>query len=78
MKIMHRIRPCLISTAVLVGLAGCGGYVFDNYVAARDALDLSAHEIVTLARNSITASWANAGQKDRWHAEIDAVAAASI
>ena len=55
-----------------------GGYVFDNYVAARDALDLSAHDIVTLARNSITASWANAGQKDRWLAEIDALATALI
>ena len=39
-----------------------GGYALDNYVAARDALDLSADHIATLARNSIAASWANAGQ----------------
>ena len=25
MKILHRIHPCLIITAVLVGIAGCGG-----------------------------------------------------
>jgi len=54
-----------------------GGYVLDNFTAARDALDLSAGDIVTLARNSITASWANEKQKNRWLAEIDAVASAS-
>ena len=51
-----------------------GGYVLDNYAAARDALDLSADDLVTLARNSITASWANEAQKKRWLAEIDAMA----
>ena len=51
-----------------------GGYVLDNFVAARDALGLSASDIVTLARNSITASWADAGRKERWLAEIDAIA----
>ena len=53
-----------------------GGYVLDNFAAARDALDLSADDIVTLARNSITASWASEIQKKRWLAEIDAVASA--
>ena len=52
-----------------------GGYVLDNYVAVRDALDLSAPDIVTLARNSINASWADPGRKERWLAEIDAIAA---
>ena len=53
-----------------------GGYVLDNFVAARDALKLSADDIVTLARNSITASWASEAQKQGWLAEIDAMAAA--
>jgi len=53
-----------------------GGYVLDNYVAARDALDLSAEDVATLARNSITASWAKEAQKKRWLAEIDDVATA--
>ena len=53
-----------------------GGYVLDNFAAARDALNLSADDIVTLARNSITASWANKAQKQGWLAEIDAMAAA--
>ena len=51
-----------------------GGYVLDNFTAARDALDLSEDDIVTLARNSITASWANEARKKRWLAEIDAMA----
>lgn len=55
-----------------------GGYVLDNFTAARDALDLSADDIVTLARNSIAASWADETQKIRWLAEIDAMTAASI
>ena len=55
-----------------------GGYVLDNFTAVRDALDLSADDIVTLARNSITASWADEIQKNRWLAEIDAMTSASI
>ncbi len=55
-----------------------GGYVLDNFTAVRDALDLSADDIVTLARNSITASWADEIQKNRWLAEIDAMISASI
>ena len=47
-----------------------GGYVLDNFTAARDALNLSADDIVTLARNSITASWADETQKKRWLAEL--------
>jgi adenosine deaminase len=34
-----------------------GGYLVANYEAARTALDLSRDDLVTLARNSITASW---------------------
>ncbi|MDE0005998.1 MAG: adenosine deaminase [Rhodospirillaceae bacterium] len=55
-----------------------GGYVLDNFTAARDALKLSADDVVTLARNSITASWADDVQKKRWLAEINAMSNASI
>ena len=52
-----------------------GGYVLDNFRAVRDALALSAQDIATLARNSITASLA----KDEWKArrigEIEALLA---
>lgn len=51
-----------------------GGYVLDNYVAVRDALDLSQDEIVTLAKNSITASFLDDAAKDKWRAEIDRAA----
>lgn len=48
-----------------------GGYVLDNYIAVRDALDLTRDEIVTLAKNSITASFLDDAAKDKWRAQID-------
>tara|TARA_R110002072_G_scaffold63634_1_gene158091 strand:+ start:2687 stop:3694 length:1008 start_codon:yes stop_codon:yes gene_type:complete len=48
-----------------------GGYVLDNYLAVRDALDLAQDEIVTLAKNSITASFLEDGSKAKWLAAID-------
>lgn len=51
-----------------------GGYVLDNFIAVRDALGLSRDEIVTLARNSIMASFLDDGDKAEWQAKIDAVA----
>lgn len=50
-----------------------GGYVVDNYIAVRDALDLTQDEIVTLAKNSITASFLDEEAKARWLAKIDAL-----
>ncbi len=51
-----------------------GGYVIDNYIAVRDALGLSQAEIVTLAKNSITASFLDDAAKKKWLADIEAVA----
>ena len=51
-----------------------GGYVLDNYTAVRDALNLSRDEIVTLAKNSITASFLDGHAKAKWLGEIDALA----
>lgn len=51
-----------------------GGYVLDNYIAVRDALDLTLDEIVTLAKNSITASFLDDVAKDKWRAQIDRAA----
>lgn len=51
-----------------------GGYVLDNYIAVRDALDLSQGEIVTLAKNSIRGSFLDAGDKADRLRRIDAVA----
>ncbi len=48
-----------------------GGYVVDNYVAIRDALNLTVEDIVTLARNSISASWLDEQDKARHLAEIN-------
>ena len=51
-----------------------GGYLLDNYRAIRDALGLTRGQIVTLARNSITASFAPPAAKARWVTQIDAMA----
>lgn len=48
-----------------------GGYVLDNYTAVRDALDLSQDEIVTLARNSIVASFLDDDAKKTWLTAIE-------
>lgn len=56
----------LIATVNSDDPAYFGGYVLDNYIAVRDALDLSQDDIVTLARNSIVASFLDEGDKEKW------------
>ena len=51
-----------------------GGYVLDNYIAVRDALNLTQDEIVALAKNSIGASFLDDAAKDKWLAQIDRAA----
>lgn len=54
-----------------------GGYVADNYIAARDALDLSIEEIVALARNSVAASFLDSAEKARLMDKVEAERLAS-
>ena len=54
-----------------------GGYVDDNLNGVRDALGLDADELVTLATNSVTGSFANDTRKAELLAEI-AVAAKTL
>lgn len=63
----------LIATVNSDDPAYFGGYVLDNYIAVRDALDLSADEIVTLARNSIAASFLDEDDKKKWLTAIENV-----
>lgn len=49
-----------------------GGYLADNYLAVAEALDLSPLDMVTLARNSFEASFADEKRKAICLAEIDA------
>jgi adenosine deaminase len=49
-----------------------GGYVNANFVQAFAALPLDAEDAYTLARNSFTASFADAGAKRRWIDQLDA------
>jgi adenosine deaminase len=56
-----------------------GGYIADNYVAAAAALDLELDDLVTLAGNSIEASFLDAAAKQELLAELeDYVAAARL
>ena len=48
-----------------------GGYVLDNFIAVRDALDLSKAEIVTLAKNSVVASFLDEDAKKKWLAAFE-------
>jgi len=51
-----------------------GGYVLENYVAIAEALDLSREDLITLARNSIEATFLSVDEKDALLADLDAVA----
>ncbi|MEL7449992.1 MAG: adenosine deaminase [Pseudomonadota bacterium] len=51
-----------------------GGYMNANFHAVADALDLAPADVVTLARNSITASFASADRKQTMLDELSAVA----
>ncbi|WP_207841924.1 adenosine deaminase [Williamsia soli] len=51
-----------------------GGYVDDNLAGVRDALALDADDLVTLARNSVSASFAGDGRKAEILAEITVAA----
>lgn len=52
-----------------------GGYVDENYAAAREALALSDSDILALAKNSFEASFLEEGEKRRLMAEADSFAA---
>jgi adenosine deaminase len=54
-----------------------GGYVADNYRAVQRALDLSKEQIVTLAANSIEASFLPASRKQALRERLDAYATAN-
>jgi adenosine deaminase len=47
-----------------------GGYINDNYTQTFKALDLSAQDAYTLARNSFEASFASTAQKEKWFHEL--------
>ncbi|MFA9565767.1 MAG: adenosine deaminase [Acidimicrobiales bacterium] len=48
-----------------------GGYVGDNYVAVADALDLDRADVVTLARNSLEASFLDEAARQQLIDELD-------
>jgi adenosine deaminase len=49
-----------------------GGYVGDNFLAVKDALQLTDVQLVGLARNSFLASFITAGERQRYLARIEA------
>jgi adenosine deaminase len=50
-----------------------GGYIGENFLQTQRALELSADEIVTLGRNSFTASFLPDNRKERHLAEIEQI-----
>ncbi len=50
-----------------------GGYINDNYVQVAEATNLSSQDIITLAKNSFTASFLPEDEKKKWTDEIDAL-----
>jgi adenosine deaminase len=49
-----------------------GGYVNDNYIQVAEATNLGAQDMITLARNSFTASFLPESDKKEWITEIEA------
>ncbi len=83
LKVVDRIEdhplPHLIEAGVKVTVnsddpAYFGGYIGDNYQALADGLGLGPADLVALARNSIEASFLDAGRKAELLAELEAVA----
>jgi len=54
-----------------------GGYIGDNYAATAEALGLTRHDLITIARTSLEATFASADEKTRWVAELDEYVAAN-
>lgn len=52
-----------------------GGYMNDNYLACLHALDLHAHDIVTMARYSIDSAFLKGAERVKLHRELSAVVA---
>lgn len=48
-----------------------GGYIASNYFEIQQALELTKDQVVILAKNSFTASFASDEQKAKWLAQID-------
>ena len=51
-----------------------GGYMLANFVAVRDALDMTREQAIALARNSITASLLPEPEQAVWLAKLDEAA----
>jgi adenosine deaminase len=54
-----------------------GGYMNENFWAITEALDLTADEVLTLARNGIDASFISDTRKQELHAELNSYALSS-
>lgn len=67
--------PAMLEAGLAVTLnsddpAYFGGYVGDVYTAVAQELSLTDDQLTRLAHNSITASFAPAEDRERWHAEL--------
>ncbi len=73
----HHPLPALLQSGLCATVnsddpAYFGGYINQNFEATFAALPLAAGDAYSLARNSFTASFADAGAKRRWIDALDA------
>lgn len=74
---MHPLRQ-MLQAGLLATLnsddpAYFGGYLQENFLACRAALDLSADEVVRLVRNGFEAAWLPAAEQARWLADVERI-----
>lgn len=79
LKVVDRLEDHVLPRMLAEGLrvtlnsddpAYFGGYVEDNYAAVRRHLGLDDEDLLTLARNSFDACFADETQRARWKAEL--------
>jgi adenosine deaminase len=85
LKVVDRLEDHVLPRMLAKGLrvtlnsddpAYFGGYVEDNYAAVRRHLELSEQDLLTVARNSFDACFAEDGKREQWKAELEAASTA--
>jgi len=73
-NLKHMLQQGLCVTLNSDDPAYFGGYLGQNFLACAEALDLSRSDLVTLARNSLLASFTTHAERAPWLADLEAVA----
>jgi len=80
LKVIDKLEDCNLKRLLERGIkvtvnaddpAFFGGYIGENYRATAEALDMSFLQVVTVARNSLEASFGTPEQKAKWLKRLD-------